>query len=117
MIFSSCQKKPCLDKNAYNGIYNAMTCDYKSRITQLEETLAMEKLRQTEQFQTYEALHTKVNNKEIELRQYEVDNDALKVFIDEVQNDLDKLKTNPTLTPLLKEIKTQIVKMKIKANH
>jgi len=94
-----------------------MTCDYKSRITQLEETLAMEKLRQTEQFQAYEALHTKVNNKEIELRQYEIDNNALKVFIDEVQNDLDKLKTNPTLTPLLKEIKTQIVKMKIKANH
>jgi len=113
---TACQKRPCQSKEAYNGVYNAMTCDYKTRIEKLENTLALKEQQQTEEFQAYEKLHAKVNNKEIELQQYEIANDELKKFINEVQDDLAKLKTNPTLTPLLQEIKTQIVKMKIKAN-
>ena len=39
ILNQGCTKQTCLEKDVHNGLYNALTCDYQSRVIQLKKTI------------------------------------------------------------------------------
>lgn len=37
LLLSACSNKVCHSKDSYDGLYHALTCDYKTRIVTLEK--------------------------------------------------------------------------------
>ena len=116
LLLNGCHQRKCLDKNAYNGIYNALTCDYEGQIEELEGNITQHELKKNEEQKTYLELLDEVNQQEKEVEEYKSTIQELDTLINEIDNNLNNINTNQEVESLLHQIKSRVVKMKKKLN-
>ena len=116
LLLDGCQQRQCLDKDAYNGIYNALTCDYEGRIEELEGNMSQYKSKDDEEQEAYQKLLTQVDQKEKEVENYRTNIQELDTLMNEIDHSLDNIKTNQAIEPLLYEIRNRVIYMKRKLN-
>jgi len=115
-LFSGCHQRKCLDKNAYNGLYNALTCDYEGRIQELESNITQYELKNDNEIKSYHRLLNEVTYKEREVENYNTSIEELDILINDIDNTLDKVTTNQAIEPLLYQIRNRVIHMKKKLN-
>jgi len=114
LIFEGCNKRACLSQNSYNGIYNALTCNYQSRIDNLEESISNEELIKAKQFMEYQELLAEVNNREKEIVEYKSNIKIVEKLIEEIEINLNSLDTKDDVQPILYKIRYQVISMRNK---
>ena len=112
LFLASCNRKECLSKSAYNGLYNALTCDYQSRINSMRTHTSDEKLKNVELFTAYQELLAKVTHKEEELSKYKQNIQNTDDLIKEIELEIKQMKTKHNTKGLLKKIRYQVISMK-----
>jgi len=112
LFFTSCNKKECFSKNSYNGLYNALTCDYEARLNSIINSISDEKLKNIELFTAYQELIAKVTNKEQELSEYKQNIQNTDNLIKEIELEIENMDTKQDTQGLLKKIRYQVISMK-----
>jgi len=114
LLFNGCNKRECLSKESYNGIYNALTCNYQKQIDKLEESISNEELVKSKQFMEYQELLAESSHREEELNRYKEKIETIENLIAEIKLNLKKLDTNKDTQPLLYKIRHQVISMRSK---
>jgi len=115
LMFTACANKKCETADAYNGLYNALTCDYEAHIETLNTNV--NKLDTVAQFNAYQELLAKVNHKENELALYKQKIAETDALYDEIEANIEKMDTKLHTKKLLKRIKSQVISMRDNINH
>ena len=113
LFFTSCSNKECLSQqNPYNGLYNALTCDYEARLNSITNSTSDEKLKNIELFTAYQELVAKVTNKEQELAEYKQNIQNTDYLIKKIELEIENMDTKQDTQGLLKKIRYQVISMK-----
>lgn len=108
--FTACSKRVCTEKNIYNGLYNALTCDYEEYMKVFENNTSKEELKYFEGIGNYESLKSKVIHKEHRLMEYQSHIEATEILIYDIEKNLNEIDTKEEIKPLLKGISEHISK-------
>jgi len=108
-LFNGCTNKNCSNVNAYNGLYNALTCDYKTHIVNLKENTSTEEINKEQSADSYQALIDKIAHKENELKIKKKNLQEKENLIVEIEDKLDNIKIKENTKPLLEKIEQHIV--------
>jgi len=111
LSLNACNKKACLSNNAYNGLYNALTCDYEARISSIHSNISDTKLRNIELFTAYQELIAKVTHKEEELSHYKQSIQNTENLMKKIELEIEKMDTQQNTKDLLKKIRYQVISM------
>jgi peptidoglycan hydrolase CwlO-like protein len=114
LLLNGCQQRKCLDKDAFNGIYNALTCDYAGRIEELEDNLTQYQSNDNENEKAYRKLLSEVEQKEKKIKNDTANMEELNLLIHEIDHKIDEVTTNKSIEPLLYEIRNRVLYMKRK---
>jgi len=117
-IFQACHKKTCSKEDTYDGLYNALTCDYQKHITTLKKDISNEEVKESQQSIEYQELLVKHNQQKEEFVDAQKNIQDLEFLISDIKENLNRLDTKQATKPLLKKIRYQIITMqkKIKLN-
>lgn len=94
ILSSGCSNKKCVEVNAHEGLYNALTCNYDSNIQELEVQINAKMLIRNKLFHNYQRLIAQTTNKQDKINQLNQD-------IHLIENDINSILT------LVNNIKTQ----------
>lgn len=115
-FLTACNKKVCLSENPYNGLYNALTCDYEARIDSIDQNTSEEQLKNLELFKAYQELLAKVSNKEKELSAYKQSIKNTEKLIKEIEFEIENMDTKQNTQNILQKIRYQVISMKKNMN-
>ena len=113
LLFVGCSQKECTN-SPYNGIYNALSCNYEERIDSLHNKLTNSELENLQLFTSYQKLNAKVNNKEEEFFHYKNAFIESEKIITEIEIELNNIDNHQNIKTLLKKIRYQVISMKKK---
>jgi len=99
ILWTGCAQKRCVGPGAYDGLINAVTCDYEQNIKELQTKLNKKTLHRIKLFHEFQRLIAIKTGKTKKLEQ-------LKAEIEQIENDL-----NP-----IKDILTKVDDIKYQAN-
>ena len=116
LFLTGCHKRECLTNDAYNGLYNALTCDYESRLITLDNRISEKALNNLQLFTAYQELVAKVSQKEKELVQYQRNIQETDAMLNEIEQNLEKMNTKHEATKLLSKIRYQVIAMRDNIN-
>jgi len=111
LLLTSCATRKC-GPNDYGGLYNALTCDYDARITELETLLSTEKEKELKLFNAYQKLIAKVTKQENIVQAYRdnivnIENDVL-----EIERELQGVKTQKYTKQDIAKLKSRLIKIR-----
>lgn len=111
LILTSCATKKC-GPNDYGGLYNALTCDYSTRIIELETTLSAEKAKELKLFNAYQKLIARVTKQEHLVQAYRdsifnIENDVL-----QIERELQRVASQKYTKQDIRKLKNSLVKIR-----
>lgn len=112
LLFSGCHKRECLSNDAYNGLYNALTCNYEERINSLSSNISKEELQNRRLFTAYQELIAEVTNKEAQLARYKQTIQNSDKLLQEITYALNQIDTKQNTKNLLGKIRHKVIAMR-----
>jgi len=112
LSLNACNRKECLSNNAYNGLYNALTCDYEARIASINSNISDTELKNIELFTAYQELIAKVTHQEEELSHYKQSIQNTENLMKKIELKIEKIETQQNTKDLLKKIRYQVISMR-----
>lgn len=116
IFIAGCNKKVCPSKDVYNGLYNALTCDYEQRISLLSHNASNEELKSLKLFTAYQELMAQVTNREEELSTYKVNIYKADNILSEIETSIEQIDTKQNTKTLLRKIRYQVITMRNNIN-
>ena len=109
--FVACQKRTCPQSETYNGLYNAITCDYKSQIFNLEQNLSNAESMTIELQKKKNNIEKNVHIQENQLTQQKqkINDEAL--LLSDIEKEVDSIKTGTQAKEVLENLNVQIKSM------
>lgn len=108
---TACQKRTCPQTDTYNGLYNAITCDYKSQTLNLEQSLSDHELNNIASQKKKHNLENKIYLQENELTEQKEQVKNKKLLLKNVKKEVDNINTNKQTKEILETLNLQIKNM------
>ena len=114
IILTACNKKVEPHNKDYNGLYNALTYNYKKNLITIKKQISKKRMDYNNNFKEYDKLNSTLNNKKDKVIHYQKDIKNLKHLLKKISTNLKDMDTQRETKPLLQKIDTQIIKMQNK---
>lgn len=109
--FIACQKRACHQTQTYNGLYNAITCDYKSQTFNLEQNLSSHEVIIVELQKKKNSLESKIYLQEDQLNYQKEQLKDKELLLKEIKKEVDNINTKAQTKEVLENLNLQIKNM------
>ena len=112
LSFTACQKRACPQTESYNGLYNALTCDYQSEIFNLEENLSEYNSKTTALQTGRNKLENEIYSQETQLNYQKEQIKSKELILNEVQKEVTQIDDETKTKEILENLNLQIKNMR-----
>ena len=112
LSFTACQKRACPQTESYNGLYNALTCDYQSEIFNLEENLSEYNSKTTALQTGRNKLENEIHSQETQLNYQKEQIKSKELILNEVQKEVTQIDDETKTKEILENLNLQIKNMR-----
>ena len=111
LILTNCATRKC-GQNDYSGLYNALTCDYSTRISELKSILTKEKAKELKLFNAYQKLIARVTKQEHIVKSYRDSIVSIENNVLQIEKELQKVESQKYTKQDISKLKNSLVKIR-----
>lgn len=108
-LLMGCSSKQCTSEDRYNGLMNAISCDYDDHIQNLKEELYVQENKELATFVEYDQSTNYIHNQQRDIDALTTEVCYIEDSNNNVQKKLNKLETQSNVKVLLKKVNDNIL--------